>query len=159
MSFSPLTPSKNMARRKSSNPLDTKTEPELDMSPMVDVAFLLLIYFIAATQLLQEEADLSMVLPGIASTKSDAVKIDQMQVRIDQTSSVWVNDEMVETAASSRSLPALTDRLERYAASARLGNSDAMVVLECRNEASHQRFIDVLNACTAVGIDNITLKQ
>lgn len=148
-----------MARRKSSNPLDTRSDPELDMSPMVDVAFLLLIYFIAATQLLQEEADLSMVLPGLSTLKSDPVKIDQMQVRIDDNSSVWVNDEMVETMASSRSLPELTNRLRRYAASAELGNSKAMVVLESRNGAVHQRFIDVLNACAAVGIDNITLKQ
>ncbi|MEO0448487.1 MAG: biopolymer transporter ExbD, partial [Verrucomicrobiota bacterium] len=38
--------------------MEQQEEPELDMSPLIDVGFLLLIYFLVATTLAKEEADL-----------------------------------------------------------------------------------------------------
>ncbi|MEM1295034.1 MAG: biopolymer transporter ExbD [Verrucomicrobiota bacterium] len=146
-------------RRKSSNPFDGEQEAEIDMSPMIDVGFLLLIYFIVATTLMKEEADLNLVLPGTAQVSGEPVKIDQMMIRIDATSSIYVNDEIVEPSTSGRRLPQLSDRLARYAAAAKVADSKAFVIIDCEGDAREQRFIDVLNACTAAGIDNISLTQ
>ena len=146
-------------RRKSSNPFDNQEEAEIDMSPMIDVGFLLLIYFIVATQLMKEEADLNLVLPGTAQLTGEPVKVDQMMVKIDATSSVFVNDEMIEPTSAGRDLPQLSDRLSRYQAAAKVAGSKAFVIIDCEGDAREQRFIDVLNACTAAGIDNISLTQ
>ncbi len=146
-------------RRRSSNPFDQQEEAEIDMSPMIDVGFLLLIYFIVATTLMKEEADLNLVLPGTAQVSGDPVKIDQMMIRIDGSSSVFVNDDMVESSTSGRRLPALTDRLTRYAAASKVADSKAFVIIDCEGDAREQRFIDVLNACSAAGINNISLAQ
>lgn len=148
-----------MARRKNSNPFEEDAAPELDVSPLIDVGFLLLIYFLVATTLLKEEADLSLVLPGIAAIQSEPVRVDSMRIQIDGDSAVWVNDELLASDLGDRSLNQLVKRLDLYARSARLGDSDPMVILECKDDAKHQRFVDVLNACAAVGIDNISLKQ
>ena len=95
-------------------------EPGLDISSLIDVAFLLLIYFIVTTTLTKSEADLGMVLPGVASNQSTSVKVDQMVVKVAADQSVFVNDELVDSDPNDHLLPNLTDRLDRYAASAKI---------------------------------------
>lgn len=134
-------------------------DPALDISSLIDVAFLLLIYFIVTTTLTKQEADLGLVLPGVASETSDPVEVDQMTVRIDADQGVFVNDELTDSDVNDRRLPNLTERLERYAASAALAESEAMVIVDCADDAPEQRFVDVLNACAKAGLKNVSLTQ
>ena len=48
-------------------------EDEVDLTPMIDVTFLLLIYFMVTTMLKQPEAELSSSLPG--KSKSSAMNV------------------------------------------------------------------------------------
>ena len=124
---------------------------------MVDVAFLLLIYFIVTTTLKPQEADLGLTLPGMTEMQSDPIKVDQMLIHIDPAGAVLVNDEVTDAAGSSGDLPELFDRLQRYSASVALAETEPMVILSCSDEVAEQRFIDVLNCCAAVGIKNISI--
>lgn len=148
-----------MARRKSSKPFPDDDEPGLNISPLIDVAFLLLIYFLVTTTLEPQEADLSLLLPGVATTESEPVKTDQMLIKITNDSAVFVNDELTDSDPGDRDLPNLKDRLQRYAAAAQNAGSEAMVVVDCADEVPEQRFIDVLNACADNGLKNISLVQ
>jgi len=89
----------------------------------------------------------------------EPVKIDQMRIRIDARTAVWVNEDLVAEATADRHLPGLKDRLDRYAATARLAEAKPFVLIDCAADATEQRFVDVLNACTHAGIDNITLSE
>ena len=148
-----------MARRKSGNPLANGDDPALDISSLIDVAFLLLIYFIVTMTLTKQEADLGLVLPGISAETSNPVKVDQMMIRITPDQVVMINDEVSDSDPNDRRLPNLTDRLERYAASAEIAGSETMVVIDCADEALEQRFVDVLNACSKAGLKNVSLTQ
>ncbi len=148
-----------MARRKNGNPLAGGADPALDISSLIDVAFLLLIYFIVTTTLTKQEADLGLVLPGISAETSKPVKVDQMMIRITPDQAVLVNDEVSDSDPDDRRLPNLTERLERYAASAEIAGSEAMVVIDCADDALEQRFVDVLNACAKAGLKNVSLTQ
>ena len=149
-----------MGRRRSANPFDEGSDdPDADVSPLIDVAFLLLIYFLVTTTLLKEEADIGLTLPGISSSESEQVDVDQMMITIKSDGSVWVNDEMTDSDQNDRRLPVLTDRLDRYAATVRLAQAEAMVIIDCDNSTENQRFIDVLNACAHTGLKNVSLAQ
>lgn len=140
-----------------SDPFGGEEEPELDISPLIDVAFLLLIYFLVTTTLEKSEADLSLVLPGVEQEDSREVKIDQMLVRIDSTGAIIVNDEVSDSDPNDRDLPNLTERLTRYSASAQIANTETQVIIDCDPEATGQRFIDVLNVCEKSDIKNVSL--
>lgn len=140
-----------------SDPFGDEEEPELDISPLIDVAFLLLIYFLVTTTLQKSEADLSLVLPGVAQEDSREVKIDQMLVKVDQAGVVYVNEEVADTDPENRALPNLTDRLSRYSAAAEVANTETQVIIDCDQEAVGQRFIDVLNVCAKAKIKNVSL--
>lgn len=140
-----------------SDPFGGEPDPELDISPLIDVAFLLLIYFLVTTTLQKSEADLSLVLPGVEQEDSREVKIDQMLVRIQDSGVVLVNDEVSDSDPDDRHLPNLTDRLTRYAASAGVANTETQVIIDCDEDALGQRFIDVLNVCAKAKIKHVSL--
>ena len=94
-----------------SDPFGGEEDPVLDISPLIDVAFLLLIYFLVTTTLQKSEADLSLVLPGVEKSDSKEVKIDQMLVAINAEGLILVNEEVSDSDPNDRDLPNLTERL------------------------------------------------
>ena len=149
-----------MGRRKTSDPFgDSGTEPEMSISPMIDVGFLLLIYFLVTTTLMKQELDLNLILPGVAQEQSDPVKVDQMLIKIAGDSTVSINEEVVESDPNDRALKNLSDRLKSYAGTAQLAGSEAMVVIACADDTPEQRFVDVLNSCAKSGLKNISLTE
>ncbi|MCB1061628.1 MAG: biopolymer transporter ExbD [Verrucomicrobiae bacterium] len=143
--------------RHQRSPFSRDDEPELNISPLIDVAFLLLIYFLVTTTLIKQEADLSMTLPGVSQVQSQPVTVDQMMIEIDATGVILVNREPVDTDPANHHAPVLTDRLVRYAAAARIAQSEALVVVKCDGRVPEQRFIDVLNACAKANIKNVSI--
>lgn len=142
---------------KKSDPFANQAAPDADISPMIDVAFLLLIYFIVTTTLQKNEADLSLTLPGVSKADSKEVIIKQTLVKIDPAGVIYMNGEAVDSDVTNRAVPELTDRLKRYAASTALAKAEPQIIIECDDEGKGQRFVDVLNACAKAEIKNITL--
>ncbi len=145
-----------MARRRKLTGV-AEQDPGLDMNSLIDVSFLLLIYFIATSTLKPEEADLGMTLPTTDSSNASKVEIDQMSINLTGEGSVSVNDEILDTDTDSRELPLLKDRLVQYKSAADLSESTPVVILSAQDSAKGQRFVDVLNTLADVGIQSVTL--
>ena len=64
--------------------------------------------------------------------------------------------EIEGDSANSQELPDLFVMLTRYKAASDANRSQAMITVSADNETKHQRVIDVMNACAAAGIKNIT---
>ena len=78
-----------MPRRRKYSPEGAK-DPELDISSLVDVAFLLLIYFLVTSTLKKDETDLSIVLPtSIPTDNPDPV--DPLAILIEADGRVIVD--------------------------------------------------------------------
>jgi len=129
------------------------------MSSLIDVSFLLLIYFLVTSTLDPKEADLGMTMPTSQSDGSSNVEIDQMTVEVNNLGHIVLNEEVLDTDPALRDVPLLLDRLKTYAESARLTDSKPMVIIAADDAAKGQRFIDVLNALAdeGVGIKNVTI--
>ena len=68
---------------------------EVDLTPMIDVTFLLLIYFMVTTMLKQPEAELSIQLPGKPQS-SDVTPMELLNVRIGEEGQVYLNGSEIE---------------------------------------------------------------
>ena len=132
-------------------------DPELDMSPLIDVAFLLLIYFLVTSTLDPKEADLGMQLPTTVSTSSAQVEVDQMTIEVNGEGHIVVNDETLDTDIADRKVPKLAAKVGEYAEAAKLTGSQPIVVVSADDASQSQRFVDVLNALAGVGIKNVTI--
>ncbi|MEZ5433387.1 MAG: biopolymer transporter ExbD [Verrucomicrobiales bacterium] len=132
-------------------------EPELDISSMIDVSFLLLIYFLVTSTIDPKETDLGMKLPTTQTNEATQVKVDQMTIQVSAEGNVVLNDEPLETDATKRDLPLLNERLKQYVDAAKLSQSDPLVVVAADDASKGQRFIDVLNSIAKAGIKNVTI--
>ena len=130
--------------------------PSLDMSSLTDVSFLLLIYFLVTSTLDPKESDIGMTLPTLSARTPTETEIDTMEIRVDSSGRILVNEEITDSDASVRELPGLFDRLVTYADSARLMHDEPLVIVKADDAAKGQRFVDVLNA---LAHDKIAIKH
>lgn len=134
-------------------------EPTLDISSLIDVCFLLLIYFLVTTTIQPREQDLQMTLPVPGQTSPIASA--PMLIELRQGGEVVVNPgdaaEIYESDVESRSLPQLKNRLSMIAG---LGPSNVpQVMMRVHDEVGQQRYIDVINCLAGAGIRNIALQD
>lgn len=129
---------------------------EMQMGPMIDMVFLLLVFFMVSAKPITPESDIPMGLPGQVS-QEEAVDIpDEARVVIEPDGQVVLNEQNLDSPQAS-SLPELRSVLIRFKKSAENAQSEALVTLAPHDTVPHQRLVDVLNACAEAGITGVTL--
>lgn len=133
-------------------------DEEFQMSSLIDVTFLLLIYFIVSTTLIRSEADLGISLPGSVA-QSAAVKLpDEQIIEIDASGNVTLNGMQFDDPAK-REMPMLVETLIRFRQASDAAQNPAMVTIQPDPETRQQRVVDVLNACAAARITNVSFGE
>jgi len=134
--------------------------PSLDISSLIDVSFLLLIYFLVTSTLDPTEADLALNMDGIPpeNTKRVTVIDEVPTIELNEAGVVFFQEEVLDSAVDQRELVLLLDRLKTYSDSYWIMNPDksAKVNLKIADGAKGQRFIDVMNCLAEVGISDVT---
>lgn len=131
----------------------------LDMTPMVDVTFLLLIFFmVTAAFALQKSIHIPTPDPTDSASQSRSVEElekddDYIIVRIDRDDSVWVDD--LEAPSPQDLLAKLKDKLAGGDDTESKGPSKMMVM--ANGDARHEMVVMVLDMGTAAGIDDVRL--
>lgn len=135
--------------------LPDQGEPDLDMAPMIDMTFLLLIYFICSCTLVMPEADLGIRLPGMVAQATTVDMPDEQMIEVRKNGEVVLNDRAFDSATSTE-LPELVVTLTRYRLSAEASGGKALITIMADNETPHQRVIDVMNACAAAKLKDVS---
>lgn len=77
-------------------------EPHIDLTPLIDAVFLLLIFFIMATTF--SKPVLEVALAQADSAASRELPPERLTVTIDQAGEIYFEDELIETATVSERL-------------------------------------------------------
>lgn len=139
-----------MKKRKKHFEIEPPDDPALDISSLIDVSFLLLIYFLVTSTLEPRESDLSMELPTDTG-KASNIQIDPLKVRLTTTGEITIADQPM---ADDRAMEA---ELDRYKQLTDATNKKPLVIVSADDDAKQQRFIDLMNALAKVGITTVTL--
>lgn len=131
----------------------------LDMTPMVDVTFLLLIFFmVTAAFSLQKSISIPTPDPSEAAQQTRSVEEfekddDYIVVRIDKDNTIWLEDH--ETPSEQELISQLKRAREGGKGTSTKGPGKLLVLAsgECR----HERVVMVLDAGTSAGIDEVRL--
>ena len=83
-----------MARRKRVSAASSSDEEEINLTPMLDVVFILLIFFIVTAQFIKE--------PGVDINRVEVVNLEQQKplailVAIDENSDIYIDKKVVKT--------------------------------------------------------------
>jgi biopolymer transport protein ExbD len=128
---------------------------KLQLVPLIDCVFVLLIYFMVCCTLVRSEADLSLALPG-AVAQSQAVDIpDEQVIEVHADGTIVLNGRSY-TDPSKADLNDLGRTLVRYREASRLTGALPAITIAADDEALHERVVDALNACAGAGIKTIT---
>jgi len=122
-----------MKRREPLNP---------DLTPLIDVVFILLVFFIVTSTFKKEETVLSLALP---SSEAEKIEIEKKQVSIE------VSKDKYAYSGSELTLEELEKRLEE------VKNKKLPVIVRIDKDVTYDRVVGILNALQKNSLDNLAL--
>ncbi len=128
---------------------------ELNISSLIDMCFLLLVYFISTATMRQSEGDLGIKLPGAVAQAEALDMPDEQIIEVRENGSIFLNGREFDKF-DSQNLPQLVEILRKYKAACTMAKNEPLITINGEDTAKHQRVIDVMNACASAGIKNIT---
>ncbi|MEE4303236.1 MAG: biopolymer transporter ExbD [Wenzhouxiangella sp.] len=127
-----------MARRHA-----TKDEPEINITPMLDIVFIMLIFFIVTTSFIRET--------GVEVNKPTALTAEprpqgNVLIAIRENDEIWMNKQQVE-------IHQVRPEVER----AKAENPESAVVLIADQGARTGMLVEVMDQVQAAGINRISI--
>jgi biopolymer transport protein ExbD len=124
-----------------------RTKPEVQMSPLIDVVFLLLIFYAVTTQFVSDER-LKLKLPEAKTAESEGVGREEMppEVKVAADGTIWINDVIVPEDELEAQMKALVERAPEKA-----------VILKGDRDADYGVVVRVLDAARAAGANMIQM--
>lgn len=125
------------------------------IAPMIDVVFVVLVFFMSLSATLQIEQELNSRLPGSAVTRAPVAFPDEQIIAIEAGGQVLLNDDPVDTPADA-DLPRLLATLKRLRQNAAAARTPLVVTIASDPLAPYSRTVDVLNALATARVDHVT---
>lgn len=129
-------------------------KPSIPIAPMIDVVFLLLMYYLVTSTLDKQEADISFQLPGVVEQTEPVDMPDEQIIEIDDSGQVVVNEFAYDSPVSPRLLE-LTGMLTRFKEASDANKVEALVTIAPSDSTTHQTIIKVMDACSIAGITGV----
>ena len=114
----------------------------LSLTPLIDIVFLLLIFFLVASRFAEEDRELDVVLPTASEAQPLVVQPRQVFVNIDQEGTFYLGGEHLDSQGLELALKRV------------LANNPAhpSVKIRADRRSECQSLITVMNLCNRVGI-------
>ena len=129
-----------MARRRRTS---EEQDNEINMTPMLDVVFIMLIFFIVTASFVKES--------GIDINRPDASTAEKKQkgnilVAISESGQIWIDNRQVDVRA-------LRPNIERLHAE----NPQGAVVIQADKQSRNGLLVDVMDAAREAGVYNVSI--
>lgn len=121
-------------------------EVDVNLTPLIDVVFLLLIFFMVSTTFVKE-SEIELTLPE-ASEELREAPLDKIDIAVDKKGQYFVNGKALINTQIATVKSALRELIT--------ADGDPLVIISADAEASHQSVITVMDAARQVGLVRIT---
>lgn len=126
--------------------VESVEEPSLNLTPMIDVVLLLVIFFMVGTQFAEEESEYDVTLPTVTHAQPLTAAPDELVVNVRRDGQIFLDRQAVSPRELLEQLRAARERYARQA-----------VVVRGDAEGEYQNIMSVLDACRRAGIVNVQL--
>ncbi len=118
----------------------------LRVAPLIDIVFLLLIFFLVATTFYEAEKDLNVRLADATEGEERAVARSQIVINVREAGLLVVNERILSLS-----------ELENLLREAIELKEDLPVIIRCDRRTEHLYFVSVLNLCKKLKVSNIAV--
>jgi biopolymer transport protein ExbD len=125
------------------------------IAPMIDVVFVIMLFFMVMAGEVKVEKELNSQLPGVSETSAPTDFVDEQVINIGEDGTVSLNDEPMDTPTST-DLPTLKGTLMRLKQASDAAKSPTIVTIVSDEQAKYSRTMDVLDALAVAKIDNVS---
>ena len=125
------------------------------IAPMIDVVFVIMLFFMVMAGAVRVEKELNSQLPGTAETSGSTDFVDEQIITIAESGEICLNDEPMDSP-QSRELPQLKNTLLRLKQNSDAAKTPAIVTIVSEELAKYSRTVDVLDALAVAKIDNVS---
>ncbi len=127
------------------------------IAPMIDVVFVIMLFFMVMAGAVQVENELNLKLPGTMPSDAPPEAIEDTQIRVLESGDVLLNDDLMGDGADV-TLANLSSTLSRLVESSKASQSKVVVTIVADEFAPYQRVINVLNALSVARVQNVTFE-
>ncbi len=113
----------------------------IELTPLIDMVFLLLIFFLVATTFRQEEREMQIALPFASSSAPISAMARELIVNVAADGAIIVGGRPVDR-----------ESLQRIVTEAVATNGDQKVTVRGDRKAVYDTIVGVLDVCKAAGI-------
>ena len=124
---------------------EEREEPEINLTSLIDVVFLLLIFFMVSTTF-DRQALLRLELPEATTSEADAVP-QFIEVTVTDDGRIFIDDELLTENTQAAIRAVLAER--------RRENAEIPLVVRADENASHGLVVTVLDSAAAEGMDRV----
>ncbi len=125
-----------------------REEAGVDLTPLIDVVFLLLIFFMVSTTFIRE-TQLKIDLPE-ASGEQQEIEEDVVEITVDRLGEYAVNDRLLVNKDMATLLRALDEVVSQQ-------GSEVRVIITADANATHQAVVRAMDAAGKVGLSRISI--
>lgn len=130
---------------------------ELNIAPLIDVVFLLLIYFMVTSSMVQKEADLSFMLPASVDVTQPLDLPIEVLIEVSEQGDIFI--EGMIFGSDEQNLDDLIGQLLSLKEAADSSGSELIVNIMPADKALHGRIINVMDACAAADVKNMSFSM
>lgn len=141
-----------MAKRERRKPL---VAGELPIAPMIDMVFLLLVYFMVSTTLQKQEADLGFSLPAVVTQSEPLEFLDETIIEINPSGRAVVNGYPYDDPELPR-FRDLAAMLSRFQEASVANKSKARITIAPSDRTPHEMVVKVMDACALAKITAVS---
>ena len=148
-----------MKKKKRSHRRKRNAEVNLgfQIAPMIDVVFVILLFFIVQAADIQVENSHITKLPGTIEASTATVTPDEIAIRIEDDGQVYLNEDPLDTPTSPK-LGELASNLNQLKQASDASKSEVLVTIYANELAKYQRVVDVLDALSLAKISNVSFQ-
>lgn len=125
------------------------------IAPMIDVVFVIMLFFMIMAGSVKVERELNTQLPGVSQTKDPTDFADEIIIAISPQGDITLNEDTVDSPAST-DLPQLKATLMRLKQVGDESKSPVLVTIVSDPQAKYSRTINVLDALAVAGVGHVT---
>jgi biopolymer transport protein ExbD len=136
-------------------PQEMPSDAGFQIAPMIDVVFVIMLFFMVMAGAVKVEHELKTTLPGNAETSTATEIPDEITIGVSENGQITINEDPVGTP-QDKTLDGLFNEMTKLKQAAIQSGSKLLITVQAEEAARYERVINVLDVLARADINNVT---